>query len=160
MEKPNQPIKRSAELAPLSRDHHEGLLLGWKLRQGIKRGAAAERMAPFVKWFWQLHLVPHFSKEEKYLPPVLPNSHPLMQQMLAEHKTIQQMVENISENATYNDFEALAETVNQHIRFEERVLFNEVEKQATPEQLQQLAQQLTDDKVDEVWEDVFWTNKK
>lgn len=156
MEQPNQPIKRSAELAPLSRDHHEGLLLGWKLRQGMKRGVEAARMAPFVKWFWQVHLVPHFGKEETFLPPVLPASHPLMQQMLAEHVDIQQKVERISDSSTYDDFEVLAETVSSHIRFEERVLFNEVEKVATPEQLQQLAQQLTDDKVDEVWEDVFW----
>ena len=156
MEQPKQPIKRSAELAPLSRDHHEGLLLGWKLRQGMKKGVDAARMATFVKWFWQVHLVPHFSKEETFLPPVLPNSHQLMQQMLEEHVNIKAKVDRISDSSTYDDLEALAETVNQHIRFEERVLFNEVEKRATAEQLLQLLQQLTDDKVEEEWEDVFW----
>ncbi len=113
-------------------------------------------MATFVKWFWQVHLVPHFSKEETFLPPVLPNSHPLMQQMLEEHVNIKAKVDRISDSSTYDDLEALAETVNQHIRFEERVLFNEVEKRATAEQLLQLLQQLTDDKVEEEWEDVFW----
>ncbi len=156
MEQPNQPIKRSAELAPLSRDHHEGLLLGWKLRQGIKKGVSVTRMAPFVKWFWRVHLVPHFNKEETFLPPVLATSHPLMQQMLAEHIDIKEKIDRISDSSTYDDLEALAETVNQHIRFEERVLFNEVEKRASIEQLQQLSQQLTDDKVEEMWEDVFW----
>ena len=32
------PIKRSEYLKPLSRDHHQGLLLCWKIRTGLKKG--------------------------------------------------------------------------------------------------------------------------
>ena len=160
MEQPNKPIKRTAELAPLSRDHHEGLLLGWKLQQGIKHKVAAARMAAYVKWFWPVHLEPHFQKEETFLPPLLPDGNPLIQQMLAEHIEIEKMVASITENATYAEFIALGDMVKNHIRFEERILFNEVEKSATPEQLQQLATQLTDAEVEAKWEDNFWQLKK
>lgn len=160
MEGQHKPIKRSAELAPLSRDHHQGLLLGYKLRQGIKYGVEAHRMTAFVKWFWAAHLVPHFEKEEKYLPVVLSDQHPLIQQMLSEHEVIKSKIEQLTDTSSTSAFEDLDATITQHIRFEERVLFDEVEKCATAEQLQWLAEGLTDDPVSETWEDNFWVAKK
>jgi len=35
---PKKPIKRDKVLQPLSHDHHQGLLLCWKIRTGIKKG--------------------------------------------------------------------------------------------------------------------------
>ena len=32
-----KPLKRHAGLVELSRDHHHGLLLSWKIRQGLKK---------------------------------------------------------------------------------------------------------------------------
>ena len=83
-----KPIKRSAALAPLSREHHEGLLFVWKLRQGLSKNIDAARMNAFVQWFWQTHLQQHFEKEGQYLPAVVPTSHSLMQQMFREHEQI------------------------------------------------------------------------
>lgn len=159
MEKEKGPIKRSAELAPLSRDHHQGLLLAFKLRQGIKKSIEASRMAAYAKWFWTAHLVPHFDKEERYLPPVMGENDPLIQQMMEEHVAIKSKIEHLAETATNEAFEDVAQTITQHIRFEERVLFNEAEKRATPAQLQFLAAHLMDDAVEDVWEDEFWKTK-
>ena len=66
-----KPIKRSTQLAPLSREHHEGLLFVWKIRQGIKKEVHPERMIAFVQWFWSTELEPHFRKEENVLLPHL-----------------------------------------------------------------------------------------
>ena len=160
MEEAIQPIKRSAQLTPLSRQHHEGLLFAWKLRQGIKFGIEGERMAAFVEWFWPLHLVPHFKKEEELLTPVLGSTSPLIQQMFAEHDTIRGMIEAVTPATPYPQFNLLADNITDHIRFEERTLFNEVEKAATPEQLQLIDVNLQDEKVDAVWEDEFWVKGK
>lgn len=155
-----KPIKRSPELAPLSRQHHEGLLFAWKLRQGIKYNVVSERMAAFVQWFWPLHLVPHFKKEEELLPPVLGVTAPLIQQMFAEHDTIRGMIEAVTDTTSYPQFELLADNITAHIRFEERTLFNEVEKAASTEQLELIDTNLQDEKTDHVWEDEFWVAPK
>jgi len=38
------PIKRSIALQPLSREHHHGLLLCWKIRTGLKKGIDIDRI--------------------------------------------------------------------------------------------------------------------
>lgn len=40
----SQPIKRHPSLQPLSREHHYGLLLSWKIREGFKREVPPERI--------------------------------------------------------------------------------------------------------------------
>jgi hypothetical protein len=51
-----KPIKRSAALSPLSREHHEGLLFAWKIRQGLQKNIDPERISKFTKWFWDTDL--------------------------------------------------------------------------------------------------------
>ena len=158
------PIRRSPQLAPLSREHHEGLLAVWKIRQGISKGIPAARISLFVQWFWQAHLQRHFEKEECVLTPVLSRRHPLVQRMFAEHEEIKKLVaENcghrdteISSAQVLKKLERLAQLLHDHIRFEERQLFGEVEKAASEEQLHQLFEQLKDEKSTAVWEDEFW----
>jgi hemerythrin-like domain-containing protein len=156
MTEQRKPIKRSSQLAPLSREHHEGLLFVWKLRQGISKNIEAARITAFMQWFWQEHLEPHFEKEENALPAVLPPAHPMMQQMYSEHGEIKKLIAVIAKNGNYETFEIVARTVNDHIRFEERQLYGEVEKTASPEQLQHLSEQLKDEPNRAVWEDEFW----
>jgi hemerythrin-like domain-containing protein len=160
MKDETKPIKRSEQLSPLSREHHDGLLFIWKIRQGVRYGIDVDRIAPFVKWFWQSHLQSHFKKEEDLLPAVLPATTPLMQQMFAEHASIKNYIDKTDENVDYGFLENLANLVNDHIRFEERQLFNEIEKAATADQLQHLATQLQDEENGADWKDEFWVRKK
>lgn len=86
-----QPIKRSAQLAPLSREHHEGLLAVWKIRQGLRNGTDTNTIARFVQWFWQEHLHTHFQQEETVLMPLLPGE-PLLHRMMEEHEEIEALL--------------------------------------------------------------------
>jgi hypothetical protein len=61
------PIKRHISLQPLSRDHHDGLLLKWKINQGISKGVDISRIQKYVDWFFKEHLIPHFRIEEDHL---------------------------------------------------------------------------------------------
>lgn len=153
-----KPIKRSQELTQLSKEHHEALLLVWKIRQGIRKGVEPVRIAKYCRWFWEVHLVGHFRREEELLPLVLPKEHPLLQKMLDDHDVIQRRVKGLPDNNT-ETLELLAQSINDHVRFEERQLFNEVEKLATPEQLALIAEGLNEKEVVPVWEDEFWINK-
>lgn len=159
MSQPNIPIKRSAELAPLSREHHEGLLAVWKIRQGLANQVASARIAAFIQWFWQQHLQPHFEKEEKFIPRILSSSRPLLQQMLHEHAEIKMLVADAIQHEDLKKLEVVAQTVNDHIRFEERQLFAEIERTATPDQLRRLATELHDEPVTTAWDDTFWLQK-
>ncbi|MER3464637.1 MAG: cation-binding protein, partial [Chitinophagaceae bacterium] len=87
-----KPIKRSEQLVPLSKDHHDGLLLVWKIKQGLKNGTALTDIATYVNWFWQQHLHDHFQQEEQFLAPNLPQDNPMLLQMLDEHQEIKALI--------------------------------------------------------------------
>src|SRR5688572_14989203 len=64
MENSIQPIKRSEQLAPLSREHHDGLLFAWKLRQGLAKAIPVETLSSYCIWYWKNHIKQHFHHEE------------------------------------------------------------------------------------------------
>lgn len=160
MDKP-KPIKRSNEIAPLSRDHHEGLLLGWKIKKGIANGTTVATISSYVKWFWEHHLIKHFKQEETVLIELVPAENKNVQQMFEEHKVIMHKIseiENGSNEELLLEFSTLLES---HIRFEERILFNEIEQMLSAEQLRKLgALLIKEEKSKAKWDDEFWNTKK
>lgn len=135
MEEPIKPIKRSPQLAPLSREHHDGLLFAWKIKRGIALHASPDTMRRYARWYWQQHIKPHFFQEEKILAPCLPADDPLVQRMREEHEHIRELVLSLDDEADVRHLTLLSDLLNQHIRFEERVLFVHLEKQLSKEQL-------------------------
>ncbi len=153
----NPPIKRSSELAPLSREHHEGLLFVWKIRQGLLLQIDHERLARFVQWFYTVIIVPHFEIEEKVLIPILGKKMSLKEQMLDEHAVVRKLVHEVAESPSTALFQRLAEVYNDHIRFEERILFKHIEVSVTPVELKALGLQLAEVTGEmPVWDDAFW----
>jgi hemerythrin-like domain-containing protein len=157
MQEEKKPIKRSAELTPLSRDHHEGLLLVWKIRQGFRNGTELLRIADYVRWFWKTHLDVHFREEEQLFTPILPQGNEWLQQMLNEHSQLREMANKKEWNET--SLESFAQLLNDHIRFEERTLFPFIEQQASPEQLRAIYESHSAEKNNAVWKDEFWLKK-
>jgi len=149
-----KPIKRNESLQPLSRDHHHSLLLCWKIRTGFTREVAVERIKHYADWFFAHHIRPHFEMEEKYLFPILGNSNQLIQKARAEHRRL---------NRLFNDnddipksLSLIEEELERHIRFEERILFNEIQKVATQKQLRIISKIHTDGKFNDNTDDPFW----
>ncbi len=149
-----KPIKRHISLQPLSRDHHRGLLLCFKIREGLKRNIEPKRIKAYADWSWEHELAPHFELEEKFTFTILAKNNPHVQQALSEHQELKTLFEKKSDlTETLTQIE---EKLKQHIRFEERVLFNEIQKQATPEQLTIIEQYHTAPENCEFWPDKFW----
>jgi len=156
-----KPIKRSKELAPLSREHHDGLLFVWKIRQGLANNTPIETLVNYTRWFWSNHIKPHFKDEEKVLVKFLPPDNPLVQQMIKEHAQIRDLVISLDKEPDTNSLQLLAEFLNNHIRFEERQLFVYAEQVLTPEQLNEIFNELPDElHCDTEWKDDFWIKKK
>ena len=160
MSKELKPIKRSQQLTPLSKDHHDGLLFAWKIKQGLKNGADTKVVAEYVQWFWNNHLQEHFNEEEQILAPHLPPENELLQQMLDEHQEIEAMI-RINENIPDESLLAkLAQSIDDHIRFEERQLFSYAEKVIPEKELNLIYGQLLKEAAQcKNWENEFWKNK-
>jgi hemerythrin-like domain-containing protein len=152
-----KPIKRSKELTPLSREHHDGLLFVWKIRAGLSKEAPVNTMERYVRWFWLNHIKPHFKDEEKVLLKYLPADNLLVQQMVEEHVQIRDMILSLNLDCDKGTLKMLADFIEKHIRFEERELFAFAEKALTPEQLQHVSKLLDKEHVCATeWNEEFW----
>lgn len=155
-----KPIKRSKELAPLSREHHDGLLFSWKIKQGLANGTSIETLANYTRWFWSNHIKPHFRDEEKVLVKFLPEDNTLVQQMIKEHAQIRDLIISLDKEPNKGALQLLAEFIHNHIRFEERQLFAYAEQVLTHEQLKEIFNDLPNElHCSTEWKDEFWVKK-
>jgi len=157
-----KPIKRSTQLQPLSREHHDGLLFVWKLRQGISSHTDIGRLRDYTSWYWKNHIKAHFFQEEKLILPFLPAAHPLVQQLKKDHADIRELILTIDKDADRYDFIRLSNLLETHIRFEERELFQYLEEHLSGEQLETIHEQLEKHPLtcSAGWNDEFWTRKE
>jgi hemerythrin-like domain-containing protein len=147
-------------LAPLSREHHDGLLFAWKIKQGLANGTSVDTLCNYTRWFWTNHIKPHFKDEEKVLVKFLPADNALVQQMFKEHAQIRDLIIFLDREPDPSSLQLLAEFVNNHIRFEERELFAYAEQTLTPEQLNEIYKELPNDSHCETeWKEDFWVKK-
>jgi hemerythrin-like domain-containing protein len=152
-----RPIKRNSNIVKFSQDHHASLLFCWKLRQGIKRHAGIERMVKYVQYFWIQHFAPHFKEEEEFLfAPVMDEK---VQKAIEDHKRIRSLINELAyldskESAEY--LSGLADTVDEHVRYEERILFPHLESALSDEQLELVGSHISGKPLQDNYEDAFW----
>jgi hypothetical protein len=153
------PIKRTSSLISYSKEHHFGLLLVWKIRQGIKREIITERIANYILYFFEADLKYHFKDEERYLFTLLPTNNNLRQIAEQEHSKIFNLITSIHLDKT-NETLILefAEILENHIHFEERVLFNELQLIISKKEFIEIEGRIARNSqaIDTNWEDMFW----
>jgi hypothetical protein len=155
----HQPIKRHPQLVKLSRDHHFGLLLVWKIRQGLRKAIDEKRIAAYIVYCYHLELAPHFAQEEDYLLTHLPADDALRLRTEDDHIRIRRAIEllNAAEEIKHQQLEAFASLLEKHIRFEERELFIALEALLDEAALKEIGDALnTSTKQEDTWQDVFW----
>ena len=153
MEK-TKPLKRDPNLQPISREHHHTLLLCWKIRKGFSKNIEVERIKRYADWFFEEHIRPHFEVEEKYIFPVLGKEHELVKKALSEHRRLRRLFDE-AENIEVS-LSLIEEELDAHIRFEERILFPEVQEIASQEQLKDIKENHDELKFKDNTEDEFW----
>ncbi|MCQ4034384.1 hemerythrin domain-containing protein [Kaistella montana] len=147
-------MKRHEALVQLSRDHHFGLLLCWKLKEGLKKDISVERMSKYIVLFYEQNLKPHFAEEEETIFLILGNSHPLIEEAISQHRELEKMISDGFE--TPEQIQIFRDLLELHIRTEERQIFPEIEKTATEEELQNLLKQNYPELKEPEYEDLFW----
>jgi hemerythrin-like domain-containing protein len=130
-------MKRHDNLQPLSRQHHNLLLGCLLLKKGVQKKADLLVMQDFIKQFWKTDLSRHVALEEKNLFPFLmryPNLRSYAAILHNEHQLMERIYErNSNGQISYRNVELLAETLEHHIRFEERVVFERIQQQLPDE---------------------------
>jgi len=148
------PIKRHPALQPMSREHHHGLLLCWKIREGFRKNIEPERIKRYCDWFWENQLQDHFREEERHLFPILGQKHEFVKRAVSEHQNLEALFTD--QKNPEQSLQRISEELDRHIRFEERILFNEIQEQATSKQLEEIDRHHSDGKFKEEWDDEFW----
>ena len=135
-------MKRCPELRFLSSEHHAGLVIALRAKkaaQGLGSRSADEVWAEILTRF-PAELEPHFRSEEEYLLPALARAGEaaLVERTLAEHAAMRQLLAapGVPVAEALLRFGALLEN---HIRFEERELFEAAERQLSPAELKRIA---------------------
>ena len=157
-------MKRGEELKPLSWDHHHGLVLAFRLKRGMNKGAPDSIMAEYVQYAWENSLQPHFNKEEKYLIAALEkysnSTDLLIRQLRRDHSFFRKLLlkiklKDINLRSLLQEF---AEALEKHIRFEERDFFPAIENIVPVKQLQIIGRLLHElhQTVDMCWVPEFW----
>ncbi len=146
-------MKRHKALRSLSQEHHHGLMLA----QLIKAGSPEYKGLPttildkklFTIKFYEENLVPHFKKEEEVLFPQTKNKNPVIKRLIADlvdqHREIYSLINNLKTlsepEIVLNKLGALLEN---HIRLEERELFQMIQEVLSEEALLKLESDMGD----------------
>ena len=159
--KDQAPIKRQPALVSFSKDHHFGLLLVWKIRQGLNMAVSPDRIVNYVLYFFKEDLDNHFKAEEALLFSSLPAEDVLRIQAEADHQEINSLIAKLSvQKQDASLLQEFADALEKHIRFEERELFNHLQNNIAPHDLEAIGLRMPNDNraIDEKWPDTFWKN--
>ena len=142
-------MKRHESLAPISRQHQEGLLAARLLQhgappfKGMPTTPAGKR--DHILDLLQRHLKPHFKLEEETVFALAASlSEDLRRQteeLQAEHRQLEVLIltlPQITEDLLPDKLHETGKLLEQHIRKEERVFFEQVQGDMTEQELQQL----------------------
>ena len=158
-----KPLKRNSYIAEFSRDHHFGLLLVRKIRQGLNVNVQPERIASYIVYMFVEDLSQHFKEEEEdLLFPLLPENDLMRKRAEEDHEKIYSLLDKfILLGFTSNTLLAFADLLDRHIRFEERELFNHIQTTAAEEELKNASEKMVkrSHAYDENWKDNFWETK-
>lgn len=125
-------MKRSAALAPLSRDHHHALVVAARLRRATQETAAVATDA-FLE-YWERDGRQHFREEEEILlPAYAEHASPyraLVARVLIEHLQIRALADKLhrADGLELSSLQELGVQLTDHVRLEERELFPLIEK--------------------------------
>ena len=135
-------MKRAVALQPLSHQHHNSLMACLLINKGIQKNADPKIISDFIGNLYQEDLVPHFNKEEQLVFPSLP---PLTRNLLhREHETLRILAERVNKEKSNQVISTFSKLLEQHVRFEERIIFNEVQELNSEEKMEQIANGLKD----------------
>jgi hemerythrin-like domain-containing protein len=118
--------RRHESLIPLSHDHHDALLLAWRLLTGDLSKRDPELRAKHVSAFFEHRLINHLKIEEELLFPAFREvpgvEASLIDVLLSDHQELRAQAAAIKAGA-HGQVDSFCVLLERHIRTEERQLF-------------------------------------
>lgn len=150
-------MKRNDNLKTLSWEHHNGLVISFRIKQGLTKNIKLIDIVEYIIFSWETQLEHHFWQEEQIFPELLFVSD-LIVKMKNQHEQLRKLIGNIKINYSVEDVQQFAEILNNHIRFEEKKLFPAVEQNIDREKLEQIGDflRLHHKNTCEIWNNQFW----
>lgn len=139
-------MRRSAALAPLSRDHHDALVIAMTLARASD--TTAQSSAMLFADFIEEHEARHFALEESLLLPALPPGQQgelLAERVLADHRYLRDAAQEIRlahARPGVGHLRSLGARLRAHVQLEERELFPYLEESLDSTTLEQIGAQL------------------
>ena len=143
-----QAMLRDPSLHPLSHQHQHGLALCVIIRRTLDEDAspkALQDLASKVKAAWEMELEAHFAVEEQVLFPVIKgriDEPQMVDQLIAEHHELEERIGDLLAEPSELRLRGFATLLNDHIRAEERKLFQQIQDHLNPEELAALGRRL------------------
>jgi hemerythrin-like domain-containing protein len=131
-------MRRDPSLIPLSRQHHNGLALGLLTRRSLGEDATAANVARLARRavdYYDLELANHFEIEEQLLFPAVAHGLGellLLAELVAQHREVERLIGQLRAAPSADLLEQVCGLLTEHIRREERELF-EVAQSSLPE---------------------------
>ena len=134
------PLKRREELQALSEDHHNALVIALRCRR-LAQGKFDTEPADFwasVVEFVALQITPHFEVEETLLLPALRTlgEAAMADRILDEHERLRAMITDTV--PADGDLHAFGQLLDDHIRYEERVVFESTQDRLPADALSEI----------------------
>ncbi len=135
-------MRRSEQLAGLSREHHHALRYALQLKKAVAEGRARDQLCRFVGTVTREHLLPHFALEESALISRLSPEQreaAVIRRMLDEHEEMPALAGSLVEGGCVDDDALLkfAQMLKAHVRLEENEVFPLLEELLSPQQLEE-----------------------
>lgn len=140
------PVRRSAALAPLSRDHHDALVIAMTLTRAGDTTARSSAM--LFSDFIREHETRHFALEESLLLPALPpgeRGRLLAERVLADHRYLREAAEQLRlarTDPSAEQLHSLGARLRAHVQLEERELFPYLEQSLDATTLERIGTEL------------------
>jgi hemerythrin-like domain-containing protein len=133
---------RDPSLIPLSHEHQHALALCVLIDRST---GDADTQARMIVDQYDAEMKSHFEAEERVLFPAaaaLPETRDLSEELVSEHRRLQAMVDALRGRADAATIAEFTATLRQHVRKEEGVLFEELQRLLPREQLDDIGKLL------------------
>jgi tellurite methyltransferase len=127
-------MQRHIGLQRLSRDHHHALVLARLLRTATGPAGGSLEMSALtlrVRADWSVHVAPHLAVEERELLPLCHGGGAELtthaETVRTDHRALRSMLAALADTSPASEATALADRLESHVRFEERVWFPALE---------------------------------
>ncbi|MEZ5365601.1 MAG: hemerythrin domain-containing protein [Bryobacterales bacterium] len=139
---------RDPSLHPLSHQHQHGLALCVILRRTLADDWSEETrrdLAQKVRAAWEIELEPHFAVEESILFPAVKgriDDPRIVDRLIEEHREIEARIRDLLADPEEHRLRSFAAYLNDHIRCEERELFEQIQEHLNEAELAALGRRL------------------